>query len=110
MRIIMGILGVLFGALHMAAGGFGLARGGETAPQGNSAVMLCGGFAVTCAAIAHLIGGHPGWVDGLAAAAGCMLACFAAYRNGKWVGKVHPIHHAVRISLASLIAVGFILW
>ena len=110
MRIVISVLAILFGLMHVTAACFGLFKGKGTAPRGSTVIMLCGGIAIVCAAIAHLTGANPGWVDGLSVAVGSILVCTAAYLNGKWAGKIHLTHHTVRISFASLLAVGLILW
>lgn len=110
MRIVISVFAILFGLLHIAAACFAFSRGKDGPPKAYTIMMLCGGVAVAFAAVAHLTGVNPGWMDGMATAVGCMLACFAAYLNGKWAGNVRMIQHAIRITAASLLAVGFILW
>lgn len=109
MRIVIGVLAILFALLHIIAARTQL-KSKDAAAQGLSIAMLCGGVCVAVNAIAHLAGDNPGWVDALTCAVGCLLICVPAYENGRRSGNVHVSHHIVRGGIAVLLVVGFILW
>lgn len=110
MRITIGVLAVLFGLLHLVAAASQY-RSSEPAARGSAVIMACGGIAVVCAAVVHLIGGSAiPYVDALSAGTGCLLVCFAAYLNGKRAGKLHPSHHIVRGAVSVLLVAGLLLW
>lgn len=109
MRIAVSVLAILFGLLHFIAA-LSQARSKDPAARGSAVMMLCGGIAVVCAAIAHLPGHHPGAIDAISIVSGSLLICSAAYLNGRRAGNLHLSHHVVRGGIAVLLAVGFILW
>ena len=109
MRIAIGVLALLFGGLHFIAG---LTQFKSQAPaaRGFATAMTCGGIALICAAITHLIGGLSGWQDAISAATGCLLICAAAYANGRRSGNFHLSHHIIRGIIAVLLVVGVFVW
>ena len=110
MRIAVSVLAILFALLHIIAAVTQL-RSKDLAARGSSVIMLCGGAALLCSAISHLINSSLwAWMDTLSAACGFLLICFAAYLNGRRSGKVHLSHHLVRGGIAALLVLGFILW
>ena len=111
MRIAVSVLAILFALLHIIAAAAQL-KSKDPAARGGASLMLCGGAALICSAVAHLINSSPGaWIDTLAAAVcGFFPICFAAYLNGRRAGKIHTLHHAVRCGIAVLLTVGFVVW
>lgn len=109
MRIVVSILAILFGLLHLIAA-LAQFKSKDPAARGSATIMVCGGIAVVFAAIAHLVGNDPGWLDALPCATGCLLICFAAYLNGKRMGKIHVRHHIVRAAISVLLVAGLLLW
>lgn len=106
MRIVVSVLAFLFGVLHIFAAVVQLGRG--EADGRPSIIMFFGGVAVTCVSLAHLSGAVT--ITLMEVAAGFLSICFAAYLNGRQVGKVHPSHHIVRGTIAVLLTAGFLLW
>lgn len=109
MRIVGGVFAILFGGLHFIAG-LTRFRSKDPAARGFAAAMTCGGIALICAAIVHLLGHLSGWQDAVSAVTGCLLICASAYANGKRSGNLHPSHHIVRGAAAILIIVNFFIW
>lgn len=109
MRIVIGILAILFGLLHIIAARTQL-KSKDAAARGLSIAMLCGGVCVAFEAVAHLVGSNPGWMDALACASGCLLICAAAYANGRRSGNFHLSHHIVRGIIAALLVAGVAVW
>lgn len=108
-KIAVSVLAALFGLLHIIAAAVQF-RSKDPAARGSATLMVCGGIAMACAAIAHLAGAGPGWADALSAAPGGLLVCFAAYLNGRRSGDLHLSHHLVRGAIAALLVLGFALW
>ena len=111
MRIVVSVLAILFGLLHIVAAATQF-KSKDPAARGSASLMICGGAALICSAVAHLINSSPGaWVDALSAGVcGFLPICFAAYLNGRRAGNVHPLHHAVRGGITVLLVLGFFLW
>ena len=109
MGIAISILAILYGLLHIGAAATQF-RSKDFATRGSAVMMVCGGIAVACAAIAHLTGANVFYVDALSIAAGGMLISFAAYLNGKRAKKLNPRHHMIRALIEALLVVGVILW
>lgn len=109
MRIAIGVLALLFGGLHFIAG-LTQFKSQPPAARGFATAMTCGGIALICAAITHLIGGLSGWQDAISAATGCLLICAAAYANGRRSGSFHLSHHLIRGGIALLLTVGIAIW
>ena len=103
MRIAVSILAILFALLHVIAAVAQL-KSKDPAARGSAVIMLCGGVALVCSAVSHLINsGLWPWMDALSAACGFLLVCFAAYLNGRRSGNVHLSHHLVRGGIAVLL-------
>ena len=109
MRIVISVLAILFGGLHFIAG-FTQFKSKDPAARGFATAMTCGGIALICAAIVHLIGHLSSWQDVISAVTGCLLICVAAWENGKRSGNFHLSHHVVRGVIAVLLVVGFLIW
>ena len=110
MRIAVSVLAILFALLHIIAAAAQF-RSKDPAARGSAVLMLCGGVALICSSVAHLINGSLwAWQDPLSAACGFLLICFAAYLNGRRAGNVHLSHHLVRGGIAVLLVLGFVLW
>ena len=109
MRIVISVLAILFGGLHFIAARTRL-KSEDAAARGLSIAMVCGGIAVVCAAVIHLMGGLSGWQDVISAVTGCLLICVSAYENGRRSGNLHPSHHIVRGAAAVLLVAGFAIW
>lgn len=109
MPIAIGIFAALFGGLHFAAG-LTQFKSKDPAARGFATAMTCGGIALICAAIIHLMGGLSGGQDALSAATGCLLICAAAYANGRRSGNFHLSHHIVRGIIAVLLVAGVAVW
>ena len=110
MRIAVSVLAILFALLHVIAAVAQL-KSKDPAARGCASLMLCGGAALVCSAVSHLINSSlwP-WIDTLSAACGFLLVCFAAYLNGRRSGNVHLSHHLVRGGIAVLLVLGFFFW
>lgn len=106
MRYLICAIAALFGLFHLAAAAVQW-RSQPEARQ-RAIIMLCGSVATLAASIAKLAAGGLGSISALVG--GLLLVCVAAYLNGKAAGKVHPSHHAVRITIAVLLVAGFILF
>lgn len=109
MRIVVGIFALLFGGLHLIAG-LTQAKAKDPAARGFAISMVCGGIAVICAAIIHLMGHLSGGQDVISAVTGCLLICAAAYANGRRSGNFHPAHHIIRGTAAVLLVAGIAIW
>lgn len=109
MRIVIGILAILFGLLHIIAG-LTQSRSKDPAARGFAIAMACGGVELICAAVVQLMGQLSGWQDAIYAAAGCLLICAAAYANGRRSGNFHLSHHIVRGMIAALLVAGVAVW
>ena len=111
MRIAVSVLAILFALLHIIAAVTQF-KSKDPAARNSAAIMLCGGVALICSAIAHLVYDGAGSQIAVLSSAVCgfLLICFAAYLNGRRSGKVHLSHHAVRCGVAILLVVGFFLW
>ena len=109
MRIVVSVLAILFGALHAAAACTRI-RAKDPSARGFAIAMACGGIALICAAIVHLMGHLFGWQDAVPAVTGSLLICVAAYENGRRSGNLHLSHHVVRGVIAALLVVGFLVW
>lgn len=109
MNIVVAILAVLFGLIHGAAAVTQF-KSADFASRGSAVIMVCGGIAVICAAVAHMVGANPIQVDALSLAVGCMLICFAAFLNGKRAKKLNPRHHVIRAAIAAMLVMSFVLW
>ena len=111
MRIAVSVLAVLFGLLHTVAAATQF-KSKDPAARGSASLMLCGGVALICSAIAHLIYDGAGSQITVLSAGVCGFfpICFAAYLNGRRAGKVHTLHHAVRCGVAILLVAGLFLW
>lgn len=109
MRIIVSVLTILFGGLHFIAG-LTQFKAKDPAARGFGTAMACGGIALICAAIVHLMGHLSGRQDVISAVTGCLLICAAACENGRRSGNFHLSHHIVRGVIAVLLVVGFLIW
>ena len=111
MRIAVSVLAILFALLHIIAA-MAQFRAKDPAARGSASLMLCGGVALICSAIAHLIYDGAGSQITVLSAGVCGFfpICFAAHLNGKRAGNVHTLHHAVRGGIAVLLVLGFFLW
>ena len=109
MRIVIGVLAILFGLLHIVAARTQL-KSKDAAARGLSIAMVCGGVCVAVEAAAHLAGSNPGWMDALTCASGCLLICVPAYENGRRSGNLRPSHHIVRGGIAVLLVIGLAIW
>lgn len=109
MRIFVSILAILFGGLHFIAG-LTQFKAKDPAARGFGTAMACGGIALICAAIVHLMGHLSGWQDVISAVTGCLLICAAACENGRRSGNFHLSHHIVRGGIAVLLVIGFLIW
>ena len=110
MRIAVSVLAILFALLHAIAAAAQL-RSKDPAARSSAIIMLCGGVALICSAVSHLINSSLwAWMDTLSAACGFLLICFAAYLNGRRSGTVHVSHHLVRGGIAVLLVIGFFFW
>ena len=111
MRIAVSVFAILFALLHIVAAAVQL-KSRDPAARGSASLMLCGGAALICSAVAHLIYDGAGSQITVLSAGVCgfLPICFAAYLNGRRAGKVHLSHHAVRCGVAILLVAGFFLW
>ena len=111
MRIAVSVLAILFALLHIIAAVTQL-RSKDPAARGSAVLMLCGGAALICSAIAHLVYDGAGSQITVLAAGVCGFfpICFAAYLNGRRSGNVHLSHHVIRGGIAVLLVMGFFLW
>ena len=111
MRIAVSVLSILFALLHTAAAVIQFKAKDPTA-RGSASLMLCGGVALICSAVAHLVyNGAGDWITALSAGVcGFLPICFAAYLNGRRSGNIHLSHHAIRGGIAALLVLGFFLW
>lgn len=109
MRIVIGVFTLLFGGLHLAAG-LTQFKSKDPAARGFAIAMACGGIALVCTAVVHMVGHLSGGQDAINAAAGCLLVCASAYGNGRRSGKLHPSHHIVRGAVAVLLVAGVLVW
>lgn len=111
MRIVVSVLAILFGLLHIIAALTQFKSKDPTA-RGSAAIMVCGGVILISTAIVHLVYEDPGdWMVALSAAVcGFLPICFAAYLNGKRMGKIHIRHHVVRAVISVLLMAGLLLW
>ena len=111
MRIAVSVLTILFALLHMIAAVTQL-KSKDPAARGSAALMLCGGVALICSAIAHLVYDGAGSQITVLSTGVCGFfpICFAAYLNGRRSGNVHLSHHAVRCGIAVLLVAGLFLW
>ena len=110
MRIAVSALAILFTLLHIIAAVTQF-RSRDPAARNSAAIMLCGGAALFCAAVAHLVyDGAGDWITVLPAACGFLLICLAAYLNGRRSEKVHISHHLIRGGIAILLVTGFFFW
>ena len=111
MRIAVSILAILFALLHIIAAVTQL-KSKDPAARGSASIMLCGGAALICSTVAHLIYDGAGSQITVLAAGVCgfLPICFAAYLNGRRAGKVHTLHHAVRCGIAVLLVICFVVW
>lgn len=109
MRIVVSILAILFGLLHIIAAQTQL-KSTDSATKNSAIAMLCGGVCTAAMAVAHLAGGSTAWMDAPLVAVGCLLICATAYKNGRRAGKVNPLHHVIRGSIAVLLVAGFVIW
>lgn len=108
MRIVVSVFAILFGGLHFIAG-LTQFQSKDPAARGFATAMSCGGIALICAAVVHLMGHLSGWQDVISAVTGCLLICASAYANGKRSGSLHPSHHIVRGAAAILLVGGFLI-
>ena len=100
MQSVILILGGLFGLLSLYGAGCQLRDPRFRAPCG---LMAVGSVIFVLALI--------GWPYGLpwmwlAALAGSVIICAAAYWNGKRCGAVNPLHHVIRIAFCALMVAG----
>ena len=111
MSIATSILAILFALLHMIAAAAQF-KSRDPAARGSASLMLCGGVALICSAVAHLIYDGAGSQITVLAAGVCGFfpICFAAYLNGRRSGNVHTLLHAVRCGVAILLVAGLFLW
>ena len=111
MRIAVSVLAILFGLLHLIAAVAQL-KSKDPAARGSASLMICGGAALICSAIAHLVyDGAGSQVTVLSAGVcGFLPICFAAYLNGRRSGNVHVSHHLIRGGIAILLVSGLFLW
>ena len=112
MRIVVSVLAILFGLLHLIAAVTQF-KSKDPAARGSASLMICGGAALICSAIAHLIhnGGAGSQIAVLSTTVcGFLLICFAAYLNGRRSGTVHVSHHLIRGGIAALLVLGLFLW
>ena len=110
MRIAVSVLTILFALLNIIAA-VAQFKSKDSAARGSASIMLCGGVALICSAVAHLVyDGAGDWIPVLPAACGFLLICVAAYLNGRRSGNVHVSHHLVRGGIAVLLVLGFLLW
>ena len=110
MRVAVSALAILFALLHIIAAAVQF-KSRDSAARGSAVLMLCGGVALVCSAVSHLINSSLwAWMDALSAACGFLLVCFAAYLNGRRSGNVHLSHHVIRGGIAALLVIGFVVW
>ena len=111
MRIAVSILAILFALLHLIAAATQF-KSKDPAERGSAVLILCGGVALICSAVAHLIyDGTGDWITVLSAGVcGFFPICFAAYLNGRRSGNVHLSHHLVRGGIAVVLVLGLFLW
>ena len=111
MRIAVSVLAILFALLHIIAAAAQF-KSKDPAARGSASLMLCGGAALICSAVAHLVYDGAGSQITVLSAGVCgfLPICFAAYLNGRRAGKVHVSHHLVRGGIAVLLVLGFFLW
>ena len=112
MRIAVSVLAILFALLHVIAAVTQL-KSKDPAARNSAAIMLCGGVALICSAVAHLIhdGGAVSQIAVLSTTVcGFLLICVAAYLNGRRSGNVHASHHLIRGGIAVLLVICFVVW
>ncbi len=104
MQIAVCMAALLFGTLSIVAAGAQIKKEGPL-PR---ALLMSGG---ACVLTAGALFCRLGWAfDWPAALIGCGMICTAAILNGKKSGKLHPLHHIIRIGVSVLLMVGFVLW
>lgn len=101
MRYVICAIAALFALLHLVAAVAQWKSQPESQPR--SIIMLCGAGAMLAACVRTSLS----WLPALC---GGVLICTAAILNGRAAGKIHPAHHMVRIVIAALIVISFIIF
>ncbi len=103
MKIVVSILVILFGLFSAAAPAIQL-RSGER--RAANFIMLLGGILLVLSGIFKLAALAPALP---LAIVGAVAVCGAAIANGLKNGKVHILHHVIRIAVSCLLIVGLAL-